>query len=78
MIIIYQTDKISGITCSYENQSFWDSELKSSKSKRELIVRVDHEVKEIIPTDGIRKKRSPSYVSYNSELSYKRANKKTG
>ena len=62
MGIVYQTDKRSGITYAYENQSFWDSELKRSKSKRKLIGRVDLETKEIIPTDGRCKKRSPSYT----------------
>ena len=62
MGIVYQTDKRSGITYAYENQSFWDPELKRSKSKRKLIGRVDPETKEIIPTDGRCKKRSPSYV----------------
>lgn len=62
MGIVYQTDKRSGITYAYENQSFWDSELKRSKSKRKLIGRVDPETKEIIPTDGRCKKRSPSYT----------------
>ena len=62
MGIVYQTDKRSGITYAYENQSFWDPELKLSKSKRKLIGRVDPETKEIIPTDGRCKKRSPSYV----------------
>ena len=61
MGIVYQTDKRSGITYAYENQSFWDPELKRSKSKRKLIGRVDPVTKEIVPTDGRCKKRSPSY-----------------
>lgn len=65
--IVYQTDKRSGITYAYENQSFWDPELKRSKSKRKLIGRVDPETNEIIPTDGRCKKRSPSYVPNNEE-----------
>ena len=67
MGIIYQTDKRSGITYAYENQSFWDPELKRSKSKRKLIGRVDPKTKEIIPTDGRCKKRSPSYIPDESE-----------
>lgn len=63
MGIVFQTDKRSGITYAYENQSFWDSELKRSKSKRRLIGRVDPETKEIVPTDGRCRKRSPSYVA---------------
>ncbi|MBP3278233.1 MAG: hypothetical protein J6M44_04665 [Butyrivibrio sp.] len=57
----FVTIKRSGITYAYENQSFWDSELKRSKSKRKLIGRVDPVTKEIVPTDGRCKKRSPSY-----------------
>ncbi len=60
---VYQTDKRSGITYAYENQSFWNPELKRSKSKRKLIGRVDPKTKEIIPTDGRCRKRSPSYVA---------------
>ena len=67
MGIVYQTDKRSGITYAYENQSFWDPELKRSKSKRKLIGRVDPETKEIIPTDGRCKKRSPSFVAEHQD-----------
>lgn len=67
MGIVYQTDKRSGITYAYENKSFWDPELKRSKSKRKLIGRVDPESKEIIPTDGRCKKRSPSYIAEQNE-----------
>lgn len=61
MGIVYQTDKRSGITYAYENQSFWDKELKRSRSKRRLIGRVDKETGKIVPTDGRCRKRSPSY-----------------
>lgn len=61
MGVVYQTDKRSGITYAYENKSFWDKDLKRSRSKRTLIGRVDKETGEIIPTDGRCKKRSPSY-----------------
>lgn len=61
MGIVYQTDKRSGITYAYENQSFWDPGLKRSRSKRKLIGRVDKDTGEIVPTDGRCKKRSPSY-----------------
>lgn len=61
MGIVYQTDKRSGITYAYENQSFWDPELKRSCSKRKLIGRVNKDTGEIVPTDGRCKKRSPSY-----------------
>ncbi len=67
MGIVYQTDKRSGITYAYENQSFWDPELKRSRSKRKLIGKVDPVTKEIIPTDGRCKKLSPSYVPGEDE-----------
>lgn len=65
--IVYQTDKRSGITYAYENQSFWDKELKRSRSKRTLIGRVDKDTGKIIPTDGRCKKLSPSYQSQADE-----------
>lgn len=67
MGIVYQTDKRSGITYAYENQSFWDPVLKRSKSKRKLIGRVDPQTKQIVPTDGRCKKRSPSFVAEPDE-----------
>ena len=67
MGIVYQTDKRSGITYAYENQSFWDPALKRSKSKRKLIGRVDPDTKEIIPTDGRCKKLSPTYTPGKDE-----------
>lgn len=59
MGIIYQKDKRSGITYAYENESFWDKELKRSRSKRKLIGRLNVETGEIVPTDGRCKKNSP-------------------
>lgn len=56
MGIIYQTDKRAGITYAYENKAYWDKEKKQSRSKRELIGRVDPDTGEIIPTAGRRKK----------------------
>ena len=67
MGIIYQTDKRTGIKYAYENQSFWDKELKRSRAKRKLIGRVDPETGEIVPTDGRGKKRSPSYFPQDEE-----------
>jgi hypothetical protein len=71
MGIVYQTDKRSGITYAYENQSFWVPELKRFKSKKKLIGCVDPETKEIVPTDGRCKKRSHSYeaTTYEYEMS---------
>ncbi len=67
MGIVYQTDKRSGITYAYENKSFWDKDLKRSRSKRTLIGRVDKETGEIVPTDGRCRKRSPNYKPADNE-----------
>jgi hypothetical protein len=75
MGIVYQTDKRSGITYAYENQSFWDKELKRSRSKRTLIGRVDKDTGKIIPTDGRCKKLSPSYQSQADEYQMPRTMK---
>jgi len=76
MGIVYQTDKRSGITYAYENQSFWDKELKRSHSKRTLISRVDKESGEIVPTDGRCKKRSPSYQQVEDKYQMPKTMKK--
>lgn len=75
MGIVYQTDKRSGITYAYENQSFWDKELKRSRSKRTLIGRVDKDTGKIIPTDGRCRKLSPSYQSQADEYQMPRTMK---
>ena len=56
MGIVYQKDKRAGITYAYENKAYWDKEKKQSRSKRELIGRVDSDTGEIVPTGGHRKK----------------------
>ena len=61
MGIIYQKDKRTGITYAYESMAFWDKEKKQSRAKRRLIGRVDPDTKEIVPTDGRGRKRSPYY-----------------
>lgn len=69
MAIIYQLDKRSGITYAYESTYTWDKEKKQSRCKRRLIGRVDPETKEIVPTDGRCKKRSPNMAEENSPKS---------
>jgi hypothetical protein len=59
MHIVHQLDKRTGITYAYESTSYWDKELKKTRSKRKLIGRVDKNTGEIIPTDGRNKKHSP-------------------
>lgn len=67
MGIVYQKDKRTGVTYVYENQSFWDKELKRSRSKRKLIGRLNEETGEVVPTDGRCRKLSPTYVPKEGE-----------
>ena len=67
MGIVYQKDKRTGTTYVYENQSFWDKDLKRSRSKRRLIGKLDEATGEVVPTDGRCKKLSPSYVPKEDE-----------
>ena len=61
MGIVYQKDSRSGITYAYDNQRVWSEEKGKYVNKRKLIGRVDNmETKEIVPTDGRGRKRSPS------------------
>ena len=69
MGIVYQKDKRSGITYVYENQSFWDKELKRSRSKRTLIGRLNEETGEVVPTDGRNRKNSPYQKPVETEES---------
>ena len=48
--IVYQTNKVTGITYAYESVSYWDKEKKQSRAKRRCIGKVDHETQKIIPT----------------------------
>jgi hypothetical protein len=59
MHIVHNLDKRTGITYAYESTSYWDKELKKTRSKRKLIGRVDKDTGEIVPTDGRNKKHSP-------------------
>ena len=65
MGIIYQKDKRTGVTYVYESKAFWDKEKKQSRAKRKLIGRLDPETREVMPTDGRCKKRSPYYDADN-------------
>lgn len=53
--IIKQYDKRIGVTYAYESISYWDKDLKQSRSKRRLLGIVDPETGEIKPTT--KKKR---------------------
>jgi hypothetical protein len=60
--IVYQTDKRSGITYAYQSISHWDKEKKQSRARRTLIVRLDRETGEIVPTDGGNRKKQDEKV----------------
>ena len=60
MKMVYQTDKRSGLTYAYENRRVWSEERQKYVNQRKLIGRVvNMETKEIAPTDGRGRKRSP-------------------
>jgi transposase len=55
MGIIYQTNKQTGITYAYQNESYWDKEKQQSRAKRKLLGKVDPISSEIIPTREYKK-----------------------
>lgn len=63
MGIVYQHDKRSGITYAYENEAWWDSERRQSRSRRRLIGRVDEETGEVVPTDGRMRRAAEARAS---------------
>ncbi|TYC82188.1 transposase, partial [Acetobacterium wieringae] len=56
MGIIYQTNKKTGITYAYQNESYWDKEKKQSRAKRKLLGKVDPVTGDIISTRSYKKK----------------------
>jgi len=50
MGIIYQTNKITGITYAYNNEAYWDKGKQQSRANRKLIGKVDINTGEIVPT----------------------------
>ena len=59
--IIKRTNKKSGITYAYSNESYWVPELKQSRSRRRLIGKVDPATGAIVPTgrSGPKRKNPP-------------------
>lgn len=55
--IVYQKNKVTGITYAYQSVSHWDKEKQQSRAKRVCIGKVDPKTGEIIPT---RKKAKPA------------------
>lgn len=60
---IYQHDKRSGITYTYESKAYWGREKGQSRAKRTLVRRVDEKTGEIAATDGRAKKASERAVT---------------
>lgn len=56
MGIVYQKNKMTGITYAYENKAYWDKEKQQSRAKRVLIGKVDPDTGQIIPTRSYEKK----------------------
>lgn len=56
MGIIYQTNKKTGITYAYQNESYWDKEKKQSRAKRKLLGKIDPATGDIISTRSYKKK----------------------
>ncbi|GAU75467.1 IS1634 family transposase [Fusibacter sp. 3D3] len=55
MGIIYQTNKKTGITYAYQNESYWDKEKQQSRANRKLLGKVDSASGTIIPTRAYKK-----------------------
>ncbi|NLC45205.1 MAG: IS1634 family transposase [Clostridiales bacterium] len=62
MGIIYQKNKITGITYAYDNKAYWDKEKQQSRSKRTLIGKVDPVTRKIVPTRPYKKKEHQNLV----------------
>lgn len=71
MATIRQKDKRSGITYVYEASYYWDKEKKQSRSKRQLIGRLDEETGEVIPTDGRNRKPKEPKNAETQPMDYK-------
>ena len=55
--IVFQTNKITGITYAYESISHWDKEKKQSRAVRKCIGKLDPKTGKIIPTGPYNKKK---------------------
>ncbi len=57
MGVVYQKNKITGITYVYRNEPYWDKEKQQSRAKRTLIGKLDPDTGEIVPTRPYKKKQ---------------------
>ena len=72
MGLVYVRNKKTGVTYVYENQSYWDKELKQPRSIRKLIGKLDPDTGKIIET----KKRNITDDSDHSKVNYEHLYKK--
>ena len=63
MGIIFQTNKTTGITYAYENESYWDKDKQQSRAKRRLIGRFENG--KIVPTRKYSVKAKTIDVSHS-------------
>jgi hypothetical protein len=69
MALINQFDKLSGINYVCESISYWDMEKIQYRAKRKLIVKLDLNMGEIIPTDSRgRKHKKDSKATKSRKL----------
>ncbi|SKA70615.1 hypothetical protein SAMN02745213_02347 [Succinivibrio dextrinosolvens DSM 3072] len=72
MGLVYVRNKKTGVTYVYENQSYWDKELKQPRSIRKLIGKLDPDTGKFIET----KKRKITADSDHSKVNYEHLYKK--
>ena len=67
MAIIKQYHKDTNTTYVYESESYWDPELKQSRSQRRCIGKIDPETGEMIPTGKRGRKKATKEDSQGNE-----------
>lgn len=61
MALIRQYHKDTDTTYVYESESYWDPELKQSRSRRKVVGKIDPDTGEMVPTGKRgRKKKEPT------------------
>lgn len=57
MGLVYQKNKITGITYVYKNEPYWDKDKQQSRAKRTLIGKLNPQTGEIVPTRPYKKRK---------------------
>ncbi|MHB1420652.1 MAG: IS1634 family transposase [Bacillota bacterium] len=75
--IVYQKNKITGVTYVYESSSYWDKEKQQSRAKRKCIGKLDPTTGQLIPnvkvdsdSEQLPKKRGPKPVTIYKRTFY--------